>query len=72
MEDAISFFSSSFPSGVLGEIIKQEYLEENKDYLTGAISRLDDITILRYYNITLGTALSDGSSRDDPSNRYSA
>lgn len=31
MEDAISFFSSSFPSGVLGEIIKQEYLEENKD-----------------------------------------
>lgn len=31
MEDAISFFSSSFPSGVLGEIIKEEYLEDNKD-----------------------------------------
>lgn len=31
MEDAISFFSSSFPSGVLGEIIEEEYLEDNKD-----------------------------------------
>ena len=31
MEDAISFFSSSFPSGVLGEIIKEEYLEDKND-----------------------------------------